>query len=325
MHRRAFVGALAGGLVAASRVVGAAPAERTIRVGVLYPGVDNSIFRENFAGFGEALGTAGYVEGRNLKLDVRSGDGHELAPIANDIVTLRPDLVLAVGRPGVVAAHAATSTIPVVAVDLESDPVASGFVHALAKPGGNITGVFMDFPDLAGKWLEILKAIVPTLARVAVLWDPATGPAQLEAARRAARLLKTAVFTVEAPTIGEIEPAVRAAMRERPSGMISLTSPLFSAGRRNIVEVAARYRLPTLVPFSGFAKDGGLVSYGPEIKTMYAQAGALAAKILAGRSPADIPVERPTRFVLALNLKTAKTLGLKVPEPLLQRTDEVIQ
>jgi len=324
MERRAFVGAVVGGL-AAPWVAAAQSVPRTIRIAVLYPGVDNSIFRDNFAGFREALGAAGYAEGRNLKLDVRSGDGHELAPIATDIVALHPDLILAVGRPGVVATHAATSTIPVVSVDLESDPIASGFVHALAKPGGNITGVFMDFPDLAGKWLEILKTLVPALTRVAVLWDPATGPAQLEAARRSAQLLKTAIFTVEALTIGEIELAVRGAMRERPSGMIALTSPLFSAGRRNIVEAAARHRLPTLVPFSGFAKDGGLVSYGPEVKTMYAQAGALAAKILAGRPPADIPVERPTRFVLALNLKTAKTLGLKVPEPLLQRTDEVIQ
>jgi putative tryptophan/tyrosine transport system substrate-binding protein len=324
MDRRTFLGIAAGGILAAPRAVEAQRADRAIRVAVLYPGVDNSIFRDNFAGFRHALDAAGYVEGRNLKFDVRSGDGHELAPIAADIVTLRPDLILAVARPGVVAAHTATSTIPVVALDLESDPVVSGFVRTLPKPGGNLTGVFMDFPELAGKWLEILKTMVPTLARVAILWDPATGPAQLEAARRAARLLKIVVSPVEARSMSEIEPAVRAAMRERPSGMIALTSPLFNAGRRTIIELAARYRLPTLVPFSGYAKDGGLVSYGPEVMTMYAQAGALAVKILAGRSPAEIPVERPTRFVLSLNLKTAKTLGLRIPESLLQRTDEVI-
>ena len=325
MDRRVFLTIAAGGILAVSQVEVARSADRMIRVAVLYPGVDNSIFRSNFAGFRGALETAGYVEGRNLKFDVRSGDGHDLRPIAADVVTLRPDLVFAIARPGVQAAHTATSKIPVVAIDLESDPVASGFVRTLPAPGGNVTGVFMDFPEMAGKWLEILKAIVPTLARVAVLWDPATGPAQMDAARRAAPVLKVAVYPVEARTIADIEPAVRAAIRERPSGMIALTSPLFNAGRRTVLELAARYRLPTLVPFSGYAKDGGLVSYGPEVATMYAQAGALAVKIFGGRPPAEIPVERPTRFVLSLNLKTAKALGLRVPESLLQRTDEVIQ
>jgi len=325
VDRRGFLTIAAGGLLAASRVDAAQPTDRMVRVAVLYPGVDNSIFRSNFAGFRGALDAAGYVEGRRAKFDVRSGDGHALGPIAADVVALRPDLILAVARPGVEAAHAATSKIPVVALDLESDPVASGFVRTLPAPGGNITGVFMDFPEMAGKWLEILKVIVPTLTRVAILWDPATGPAQMDAARRAAQVLKIAVYPVEARTIANIEPAVRAAIRERPSGMIALTSPLFNAGRRTVIALAARYRLPTLVPFSGYARDGGLVSYGPEVMTMYAQAGALAVKIFAGRPPAEIPVERPTRFVLSLNLKTAKTLGLQVPESLLQRTDEVIQ
>ena len=325
MDRRGFLTIAAGGILAASGVDTAQPADRMVRVAVLYPGVDNSIFRSNFAGFRGALEAAGYVEGRQAKFDVRSGDGHALGPIAADVVALRPDLILAVARPGVEAAHAATSKIPVVALDLESDPVASGFVRTLPAPGGNITGVFMDFPEMAGKWLEILKVIVPTLTRVAILWDPATGPAQMDAARRAAQVLKIAVYPVEARTIADIEPAVRTAIRERPSGMIALTSPLFNAGRRTVIALAARYRLPTLVPFSGYARDGGLASYGPEVMTMYAQAGALAVKIFAGRPPAEIPVERPTRFVLSLNLKTAKTLGLRVPESLLQRTDEVIQ
>ena len=303
----------------------AAAAKPAVRIGVLYPGADNDIFRGNFDGFRRALGAAGYTEGRNLAFDVRLGDGRALAPLAVDLTKLHPDLILAVARPGVVAAHAVTSTIPIVALDLESDPVASGFVKAIPRPGGNLTGVFMDLPELAGKWLEILKATVPALARVAVLWDPATGPAQLDAARRAAQVLKLTVYPVEARSTDEIERAFRAAVRERPNGMIVLTSPIFNTGRRDIVALAARHHLPTLVPFPGYAKDGGLVAYGPEVMGMYAQAGTLAIKILAGTPPAEIPVERPTRFRLSINVKTAKALGVTIPPTVLLRADEVFE
>jgi ABC-type uncharacterized transport system substrate-binding protein len=295
------------------------------RIGVLYPGADNSLTRANFDGFRQALGTAGYVERRNLAFDLRFGDGRALAPLAAELTSLGPDLVLAIARSGVMAMRAATSTIPVVALDLESDPVASGFVKTIPRPGGNLTGVFMDFPELAGKWLEILQTTIPALARVAVLWDPATGSAQLDAAHRAARILKLALYPIEARTTAEIGPAFREAMRNRPSGMIVLTSPIFNSGRREIAALAARHRLPTLVPFPGYEKDGGLVSYGPEVMTMYAQAGTVAVKILSGTPPTEIPVERPTRFRFAFNLKTAKALGLTIPQTLLLRADQVIE
>ena len=265
------------------------------------------------------------MEGRTLTLDVRFGDGRALAPLAAELTKLHPDLIHAVARQGVAAIHAATTIIPVVALDLESDPVASGFVRTLPRPGGNLTGVFMDFPELAGKWLEILKTAVPTLARVAVLWDPTTGPAQLDAARSAAQVLKLTVYPVEARAIAEIDGAFRTAIRERSNGMIVLTSPIFNTGRRKIAELAARHRLPTLVPFPGYAKDGGLVSYGPDVMTMYAQAATLAVKILAGTKPADIPIQRPTRFTLSLNVKTAKALGVTLPPTLLARADEVFE
>jgi putative ABC transport system substrate-binding protein len=158
-----------------------------------------------------------------------------------------------------------------------------------------------------------------------VLWDPATGPAQLDAARRAAQVLKLTVYPVEARSTDEIERAFRAAVRERPNGMIVLTSPIFNTGRRDIVALAARHHLPTLVPFPGYAKDGGLVAYGPEVMGMYAQAGTLAIKILAGTPPAEIPVERPTRFTLSINVKTAKTLGVTIPPTVLLRADEVFE
>jgi putative ABC transport system substrate-binding protein len=170
-----------------------------------------------------------------------------------------------------------------------------------------------------------MKMLVPALARVAVLWDPATGPAQLDAARRAAQVLKLSVYPVEARATAELQPAFLAALRDRPNGMVVLTSPIFNTGRRDIGELAARYRLPTLVPFPGYAQDGGLVSYGPDVMTMYTQAGTLALKILAGTPPAEIPVERPTRFTLSFNVKTAKALGLTIPHSLLVRADQVIE
>ena len=312
-------------LILSPLAVEAQQAGKTYRIGVLYPGADNNIFRGNFDGFRQGLGAAGYIEGRNLVFDVRFGDGRTLAPLATELTVLNPDLILAVARPGVTAIHAVTSKIPVVALDLESDPVASGFVKTVPRPGGTLTGVFMDFPELAGKWLEILKMTVPALARVAVLWDPATGPAQLDAARRAARILKLAVYPVEARTTADIERAFQAAMRERPNGMSVLTSPIFNSGRQGIIAIAARHHLPTLVPFPGYATDGGLVSYGPEVMSMYTQAATLAIKILAGRPPAEIPVERPTRFTFAFNLKTAKALGLTIPQTLLLQADQVIE
>jgi len=322
--------AVAGSLLAATMAAaqsekGVPSPKKAVRIGVLYPGVDNAVFRSNFEGFRQGLADAGYVEGRNLSLQVRAGDGRVLGPLAAELANLHPDLILGVGRPGVVAMHEATSAIPLVAMDLESDPVASGFVQTVPRPGGNLTGVFMDFPELAGKWLEILKTAVPSLARVAVLWDPAGGPAQLDAARQAAHTLKLVLHPVEARSVAEIGAAFDAAMRERPNGMIVLTSPIFSSGRQTIAEHAARHRLPALVPFTGYTKDGGLVAYGPEVPTMYRQAAAIAVKILAGASPKELPIERPTTFTLSLNLKTAKALGLTIPQSLLLRANDVIE
>ena len=325
MDRRAFLLTSLAGACAPPLASEAQHPAKVRRVGVLYPGADNSIFRGNFEGFRQALGNAGYVEGRNLLFDVRVGDGRVLAELAAELTKLRADLVLAVARPGVVAMHAATAAIPIVAIDLESDPVASGFVKTIPRPGGNLTGVFMDFPELAGKWLEILKTTVPTLARVAVLWDPATGPAQLDAAGRAAQILKLTTYRVDARSTTDIEPAFRTAMRDRPNGMVVLTSPIFNTARRDIAELAARHRLPTLVPFPGYVKDGGLVAYGPEVVTMYAQVGAQAVKILAGTKPAEIPIERPTRFTLSFNLRSASALGLTIPPSLLLRADQVVE
>ena len=325
MDRRVFLSLAVGSILARPFAGGAQQAAKVYRVGVLYPGADNAVFRANFDGFRQALGAAGFVEQRNLAFDMRFGDGRALGLLADELTKLGPNLILAVARSGVTAMHAATTTTPIVALDLESDPVASGFVKAIPRPGGNLTGVFMDFPELAGKWLEILQTTVPTLARVAVLWDSATGPAQLDAAHGAARALKLTLYPVEVRTTAEIEPAFRAAVHHRPQGMIVLTSPIFNSRRQEIADLAARHRLPTVFPFPGYEKDGGLASYGPEVKTMYSQVGTLAVRILTGKPPTEIPVERPTRFTLSLNLRTAKALDLTIPQTLLLRADHVIE
>jgi putative ABC transport system substrate-binding protein len=160
---------------------------------------------------------------------------------------------------------------------------------------------------------------------VAVLWDPSTGPAQLDAARRAAGTFKIVIDRVEARSTADIEAAFGTALRDRPNGMLVLTSPVFNSGRRLIAELAARHRLPTLLPFPGYAKDGGLMSYGPDVHTMYRQAAAIALKVLAGAPPSTLPVERPTRFLLSLNVKAARVLGLSIPAALRLRADEVYE
>jgi putative tryptophan/tyrosine transport system substrate-binding protein len=328
VNRRRFLQAAGGTIVAAARASEAQEtlraSSKAVRIGVLYPGADNDVFRTNFSGFREGLESAGYVEGRNLTLDIRFGDGRALAPLAIELTTKRPDVLHGVARPGVIALRGATATIPVVAIDLESDPVASGFVKTLGRPGGHITGVFMDLPELAGKWLEILKAIVPTLSRVAVLWDPGTGPAQLDAARRAAAVLKLSVHPAEAARGADIERAVQGVMSQKPNGMIVLTSPVFNSHRRDLAALTTRLGLPTLLPFPGYTSDGGLVSYGPDVRVMYRQVASLAAKVLAGRPPGEIPIERPTTFTLSCNLTTAKTLGLTIPRSLLARADQIV-
>ena len=211
------------------------------------------------------------------------------------------------------------------AYDLETDPIAAGYVAMLASPGGNVTGVFLDFPELSGKWLELLKEAVPRLTRVAVLWDPATGPAQMKAAEVAARSLRLRLQPLEARSPDDFDGAFRAAARDRAQGMLVLGSPVFNSARKPIADLAAKYRLPAIMPFPDFAADGGLIAYGPDITSLYRQVGTIAVKVLKGTKPGDLPVERPTRFQFTLNLKTAKALGLKLPPSILVRADQVIQ
>ena len=219
----------------------------------------------------------------------------------------------------------ATTSIPTVALDLETDPMAAGFVVTLARPGRNITGVFLDFPELSGKWLQLLKETVPRISRVALLWDQATGQVQVKAAEAAARDLRLQLQSLAVRSPDEYEGAFRSAANGRAEGLLVLSSPVFNSSRRQIADLATHYRLPAIMPFPGFADDGGLLAYGPNLLGLYGQVGAIVVKVLKGTPPADIPVERPTRFELSVNLKTAKAFGITIPPSILVRADRVIE
>ena len=330
MNRRAFLG-LAGGLfvgapLSAVRVEAQGPSKHA-RVGVLFPSMDNTVFRTYFEGFRRRMTGLGYEAGRNLTFLYEFGDDQRtrLVTRAARLRDLRPDAIVAIAPAAVEVASRATKDIPLIAVDHGTDPISAGYVKTLARPGGNITGIFMDFPELAGKWLELLKATTPSLKRVALAWDPSTGTAQLDAARQAAEVLTLQVSLVEVRTQADFDRAFRTAASQGANGLVALTSPIFNTALRHMAELAIRHGVPTLVPFPAYAKSGGLIAYGPDVLRMYEQAAVMVGKVLSATPVADIPVERPTRFTLALNVSAAKALGLTFPPSLLARADEVIE
>jgi putative ABC transport system substrate-binding protein len=327
MERRAFLGTLAGGLLAMPPAGGAQQARKAVRVGVLRPAPIDARFQRDFEGFVEALREGGYVEGTNLTIDyrIRPGTAEVIEGLAAELVGVPVDIIAAISPVAVVAAAKTTRTIPIVAVDLETDPVATGLVTSLARPGGNLTGIFLDFPQLSGKWIELIREAVPSLSRVAVLWDPATGPAQMRAAEVAARTLRVQLQSLPARGAADLEAAVQSAVKERAGALVVLSSPVFGAARRQVAILAGQSRLPSIMAFPGYAEDGGLIGYGPHLYRMFGQAGRHVVRVLKGTPPQDIPVERPTQFSLVINQKTAKALGLTIPQSLLLRADQVIE
>ena len=246
-------------------------------------------------------------------------EGHNLAIAYRGAAGKPEDL------PGLAADLNAGATVPIVAIDLESDPVASGFVASLAHPGGNLTGVFLDHADLSGKWLQLLKEVLPKLSRAAVLWDPVNPSPQLEAIRTAARAMSIQLQPIAVRSAEGLEEAFAAATRARAQAVVVLSTPAFSNDSPRLAHAAVTSRLPTITPFKEFAIAGGMLAYGPDEDANYRRLASLVEKILRGGRPSDIPVERPTRFNLVVNLKTAKALGLIIPQSLLVRADEIIQ
>ena len=208
------------------------------------------------------------------------------------------------------AAHDLTRTVPIVTFDLESDPIESGWINGYAHPGGNVTGVFSDFPEFSSKWLELLKETIPGCSSVVVLWDPATSTVQPRAIANAAKSVGVKTEVLEIKSFSDLEATFETASARRPDGLLILSSPIVSISSKQMAELTLKYRLPGISLFSNFARTGGLIAYGPNVEDLYREIAAMAGKILKGAKPADLPAERPTRFDLVVNLKTAKVLNL---------------
>ena len=323
-RRDLLIGVLASGAAAAVAPKVAAQPARKARVGWLtiapHPMIEP---------FREGMRSLGYVEGENLIMEYRYAEGRadRLPALAADLAARGDvDAIVASGGAAVAAASAQAKTVPVVGVS--ADLARLGITAGLARPGGNVTGVSLLYESVSAKWLELVHELLPSVGRVGVLLEEAnaSAPAQFDALRAAARPLDIALvpLPVRDPPDG-IDGAFDAARRESVGAMVVLSSALFAAEKRRILEFAARSRLPTVYEHRDFAESGGLLSYGPDLRDVFRRAAAYVDKILKGVKPGDLPIEQPTKFELVLNLKTAKTLGLAFPPSLLARADEVIE
>jgi putative ABC transport system substrate-binding protein len=281
--------------------------------------------------FLKGLGDLGYVEGRNLVIEYRSAEGkvERLPALAAELVSLKVDVIVATATPQTLAVKQATKTIPIVFTAL-ADPVTSGLVTSLARPGGNVTGVSFLAPELVSKRFELLKQAVPGVRRVAFLWQPGDVPERtakdmLKGAELAARALGLRLQLVEARGPADFDRAFSEMTRERADALSVLTSARLFTERRRLAELAEKNRLPAVYPWREGADAGGLMAYGPNVADLYRRAATYVDKILKGAKPADLPVEQPTKFELIINLKTAKALGLTIPQSILTRADEIIQ
>jgi len=332
--RAALVAALALGFVAAPLAADAQSAGKIPRIGFLSP-TSSSDARGNpsdlavlFSAFREGLHELAYVEGRNITIESRWAEGNydRLPGLAADLIRLKMDVIVTYGTPAAQAAKRATGTTPIVMAAI-IDPVASGLVTSLARPGGNVTGQSMMSPDLAEKQLEILKEVVPKISRVAVLHNPANpgNAPQVRRAQDAARALGVRLQILGARDPGEIDSAFAAMTAEQAGAVIVLVDAVLQNNRTRITDLAARHRLPTVYGLHEYAEVGGLLAYGPNRLDMFRHAATYVDRILKGAKPGDLPVEQPNKFTLVINLKTAKALGLTIPPPLLLRADQIIE
>jgi putative ABC transport system substrate-binding protein len=330
MDRRAFLGILAGGLLAAPLAAEAQQADKIARIGYLATGgVSPSQGRDFFL---QGLRDLGYVEGRNLLIEYRDAEGkvERLSALAAELVALKVEVIVAVaGTVAALAAKQASRTLPVVFIAV-GDPVTSGLVTSLAQPGGNMTGSSVLTTELVSKWVELLTQAVPGVSRVALLWQPGglgegTDKDVLKKAAVAARALGVRLQAVEARVPADIERAFSDMSRAHAGALAVLSTSMFASQPRRLADLAARNRLPTVFPFRLYVDAGGLMSYGPNLADLFRRAATYVDKILKGAKPGDLPVEQPTTFDLVINLKTAKALGLTIPPSLLQRADQVIE
>lgn len=326
--RRRVLIALAAGIGLPSEATHAQPAARVPRVGFLALRRPSDSPGDQFAGFAEGLRALGYVEGRDVVVERRYADGRSdrLPALAGELVAMRVDVLVGGGTQAVSALRAATTTIPIVMAGA-NDPVGSGFVASLSHPGGNVTGSALVLEDVTPKQVEILRSLVPTLSRVAVLLHPANAAAATMAEQAQAQPRRDGMSAVVlfARAVEDIEPAFATMTRERADGLVVASDALFTQQIHQIVALAARQRLPMIGAFRQYADAGALVSYGPSIREDFVRAASYVHRILQGAKPRDLPVEQAKRFELVVNLRTAQALGIAVPLDVLVRADDVIR
>jgi len=327
MNRRDFVTGL-GAVLAAPHAAEAQQPQKVYRVGILTNKASDPAEARVWQAFRSGLRERGWIEGQNIVIEFRAAEGNtaRLPELAADLVQLKVDLIVARSSIWVQAAKEATSSIPIVFL-VHADPVGTGHVMSLAKPGRNITGLAAMTTDLAPKELELLISAVPVAKRIAVLWSPDTPShtSALKAVEEAGRTLRVQVQAVGARTAAELEDAFAAMARARAQAVQVLGAAIFLAERQRVAELAIKHRLPTMSNLKDFAEAGGLMSYSPNWDDLSRRGAIYVDKILKGAQPADLPVEQATQFELAINLKTAKALGLTIPPSLLARADQVIE
>jgi putative ABC transport system substrate-binding protein len=329
MRRRDFIKGIVGSATAWPLAASAQQAERMRRIGVLIPlSASDRHAWARVAAFRERLQQLGWIEGSNVKIDLRWGEGdiNSIRKHATELIALAPDVMLAHGTAAMSAIQSVTDKIPTVFVNV-GDPVGGGLVASLARPGGNSTGFTVYDYGISAKWLELLKQIAPRTTRAALVRDIAvqTGVGQLGAVQSVAPALGVEVSALSVHKGDEIEDAVATFARQPNGGLIVIGSPFTDIHRELIISLAAKYQLPTIYAYRYYVVDGGLASYGPETIDPYRLAAGYIDRILKGEKLADLPVQAPTKYQLVINLKTAKALGLTVPQSLLTSADEVIE
>jgi len=324
MRRREVVAAIAGAAVWPLRVHAQRAGKPVPRVGVLLYGTTET--DPNYGSFRRGLRELGYVEDQSILLEARSAESRpeRLPQLARELVAAKPDLIYVLGGDVAPFVRAATSTIPIV-MAVSNDPVQSNLVASLARPGGNITGVTFVSSDLAAKRLQFLRELAPQLARVAVLWNPDHVDPEYRETQAAGKTLGIQVHSLEARSRADLESAYQTALSVGAEALIPVSSRLMTLDRAGTINFADRHRLLLATGWGPWAREGALLSYGPDLDEITRRSAAHVDKILHGANPADIPVEQPTRFQLLLNAKRAKALGLTIPEKLLALADEVIE
>jgi putative ABC transport system substrate-binding protein len=329
IRRREFITLLGGAAAAWPLAARAQQGDRVRRIGVLIGSDENDPpSKRRYSAFTQALAALGWTDGRNVRMDVRwgGGDVNRIRALAQELVGLQPDIILANSGVATVALQRETRTIPIVFATA-GDPVVIGIVARLDRPSGNITGFGLYEPSLGGKWLELLTEITPGLKRAAIMFNPDTAPVStyMPSLETAARSLKVVPISAPVHSDVEIETAIIALGREPGDGLVVMPDIFMVAHRAAIISAAARNNVPAVYPDSPFARDGGLLSYGVDLIDNWRRAATYVDRILRGEKPGDLPVQLPTKFEMVVNRKTATALGLAVPPSILLRADEVIE